>query len=235
MRYRPALVAVLAAAALAIAAGGFATSEDAMPETTPEAGTAGPPTDSGGAATTPEGGDSRPASRRPTVTAAGSVTDGGISPVAVAGFTGTLAACLGLGVVLTGDDDRASHPAENADGAENGESTVAPSYGPVADNAVTRAWRRLAARAGVDETATPDETARLAAARGVPRAVAARLTAQFRAVRYGDEPVDARRERAVDEAMATLDGDTRAGEPDDVDGECESDRRDVPDVKEGDR
>lgn len=158
-----------------------------------------PPTPAG-----PEGGEQVNSAPGGTLPGSGA---GGVSPLFVAVFVGALVASAVLAVVLTGDDDRADAPPRpSTEGPADPRPTVDVRYGTPEDNVVVRAWERLGDAVGADDAETPGETARRAADSGVPRDAVAALTDHFRAVRYGDEPLDDDRRRDANEALDRLDG-----------------------------
>lgn len=79
------------------------------------------------------------------------------------------------------------HGGENR--TEHERSTDGPVPRPAPSNDVERAWFALVRPFGDDETKTPREYATDAVASGADPDAVSRLTANFEAVRYGDEPV----------------------------------------------
>lgn len=86
------------------------------------------------------------------------------------------------------------------------QSPVTDNEGP--DNAVYRAWYRLARRAGVahDRSRTPGEVADAAIEEGLHRDAVRTITNVFSEVRYGHQPVTEERERRAESALQSIDG-----------------------------
>ena len=202
-RLGTALVALLAVLALGVAAGGF--SPAGQPVLSSDTGLAGGggPYDTASSAGDSGGGGSGGALVSGAVAAAAST---GVSALFVAGFVAALVTCTLLVVALTGDDDRAPRPEDDAeDEAGEPRPRIEVTYRSPEDSAVVRAWERLTDAVGVETAETPRETARRAADHGFSPGAVERLAESFRAVRYGDEPPE-RREREAREALADLDG-----------------------------
>lgn len=85
-------------------------------------------------------------------------------------------------------------------------SAVTEEEGP--DNAVYRAWYRLARRAGVahDRSRTPGEVADAAIEEGLQRDDVRTITNVFSEVRYGHQPVTEERERRAESALQSIEG-----------------------------
>lgn len=215
--------AVVAALALATAAGSFAATDGSTLHGGDTLGGSGGGDNSTEAAGGGVGGSGVPVGV-PVPGFGGGL--GGSSPLFGAVFAVALLVCAGLAVALTGDDDRAPPPDgrtdESADDESGGEDSsgsldVDPRYGTPEDNTVVRAWSRVTEAAGADESRTPGETARAAADRGLPSDAVATITEQFRAVRYDREPVDDRRAETAAEALERLEREGNGDDPPDVD------------------
>ncbi|QLH79223.1 DUF4129 domain-containing protein [Halosimplex rubrum] len=219
-RFATALIALFALVALVTAAGSFGGPDQPTlySGTTPtEPMPTGPlPAGSGGEnATTAT--DSRDVIDGETpVPPDQSGEDGGVSTLLVAGLVGGLLVAAVLAVLLTGDDSRAPPRDDDGDGDRPSEPptpSVDPSYDSPADSAVVRAWRRLRDRVeGVDESATPGETAATAVDRGYPDDAVESVTRGFEAVRYGRRSPTDEQERSAGRLADRLDagGDGRS-------------------------
>lgn len=125
-----------------------------------------------------------------------------LAAVVVAG-----AALLGLRPGGSPVDSPANGGTDAAPEGETGGAVPGPPDA-AADNDVYRAWATLTDRVDLDRpgTATPGEYARAAVERGLDRDAVERLRGVFEAVRYGEAPATADRERAARAAADRLDG-----------------------------
>lgn len=191
-RLGTALVALLALVAFAGAAGTFhavdgpTISDSETPEGETQITDVPPPT--GGP---PAGADESDARSAPTETPVSASDSGGVSPLFVPAFLGSLLASGLFVVFLTGDDERAPEaPMDDDSGNEGPTPSVDPEYDSPA-HAVARAWGRLRERAGASETETPREVAARSRESRLPTGPVRTITRRFRTVRYGsDRPTE---------------------------------------------
>jgi len=218
---RSVLLAAVALVALATAAGTFDAVEgpSISADGTPDAGDQTPDPSAG----TPGGArDDDQGERVPETTPAGGSDGGGLPSLVVPAVLGSLLAGGLFVVVLTGDDRRASLPDESDDDGDENTDSVDPPYDLPGDGPVVRSWRRLASRAGGEDTETPREVARRAVERGLPERPIETVSRQFRSVRYGDSPASDDRERtarAAAERLEPTDPDSGDEQDDDSDPE----------------
>ena len=209
-RFATALIALLALFALVTAAGSLGgtdqptlysgtTPTQPMPTASPAFG--------GGGGNGTNATDSRDVIDRETPAPAAEGGDGGgVSTLLIAALVGGLGVAVVVAVLLTDDDTRAPPREErDDDGPPDAPTpTVDPVYDAPADDAVTRAWRTLRERAGVDESATPGETAAVALDRGYADDAVESVTRGFESVRYARQPPTDEQERRARELSDRL-------------------------------
>jgi hypothetical protein len=197
-RLGTALIALLAVLALGVAAGGFSPAGQPSISSDTGLGGVGGPADS-----VPEGGGG---SGGGPVGGALAAASSGVSPLFVAAFVAGLIACAGLALALTGDDERAARPEDDAENRPaNTRPRIEVTYRSPDDNVVVRAWNHLTDAVGTETAETPRETADRAAGHGFDADSVERLAEGFSAVRYGDEPPEARARDARD-VLSDIDG-----------------------------